>query len=217
MRCEVPKEKRAEFEPGSGLPQEDCAGEVSRRNANHNEPERLKRHRINVGEVAASSTPAILHTLLGSCVAVCLFDPHTRAGGINHIWIPRARPGETGARYGVHAMEILINQLMHLGCDRRRFVAKAFGGAELFPASTICSVGASNIQFVREFLATEKIPLVAERLGGDRPVHLYFYAHINRARLRIVEQTRLHYSHLLARLHTSEPENLHQGEVTLFE
>jgi chemotaxis protein CheD len=146
---------------------------------------------LYVGEVAASTSHAVLHTLLGSCVAVCLYDPGLRAGGMNHILLPNCRPEETNGRCGVHAMELLINELMKLGGDRRRFVAKAFGGANVLEGIQMPPVGDGNARFVREFLALEKIPLLAERLGGTHAVHLYFHTDTGKATVHTVDGSTL--------------------------
>ncbi len=69
----------------------------------------LRTHRISIGEIWASAQPSLVKTLLGSCVAVCLYDPVARMGGMNHILLPAAEDGSKAARFGVHAMELLIN------------------------------------------------------------------------------------------------------------
>jgi chemotaxis receptor (MCP) glutamine deamidase CheD len=143
--------------------------------------------RLAIGDVAVSVEPADLTTVLGSCVAVCLHDPTLRAGGMNHIFLPSSPDGEDSSRrYGVHAMELLINNLMREGCDRRRLVAKAFGGANLFGQNVETSVGTKNTKFVREFLTLERIPLVAEKLGGQRPLSIHFQTDDSRVRVKTV-------------------------------
>ena len=151
------------------------------------------RNRISlyIGEVAASLSPVVLDTLLGSCVAVCIYDPILCAGGMNHILLPRCRVGDRSARCGIHAMELLINEVMKLGGDRRRFIAKAFGGANVLQGITALPVGEGNARFVREFLATERIPLVAERLGGNHAVRLYFQTNTGKATVHTVDGSSL--------------------------
>lgn len=153
----------------------------------------LHRHRVSlyVGEVAASKTPVVMSTLLGSCVAVCIYDPAFRAGGMNHILLPTCRAGDRSPRCGIHAMELLINEVMKLGGDRRRFVAKAFGGANVLQGIKMPAVGDGNARFVREFLATERIPLVAERMGGSHAVHLYFRTDSGKATVHTVDGSSL--------------------------
>lgn len=154
----------------------------------HHEPQR----RVDIGEVVGSRHPLCLHTILGSCVAVCLWDPVAEAGGMNHILVPSSRSDcQCGSRCGVHAMELLINALMQLGADRRRFVAKAFGAANVLPVFQTPTVGDQNARFVREFLSTEKIPLVGERMGGNRAVRAVFHAHSGRAFVHTVDGSRL--------------------------
>lgn len=150
-----------------------------------------KRISLHIGEVAASQIPVVLDTLLGSCVAVCMYDPVLRAGGMNHILLPNCRAGEKHPRCGVHAMELLINEMMKLGGDRRRFIAKAFGGANVLQGIKMPPIGEANAGFVREFLATEKIPLVAERLGGSHAIRLYFWTSTGKATVHTVDGSSL--------------------------
>lgn len=89
---------------------------------------------IHIGELYASKNPAVVHTLLGSCVAVCMFDPIKRIGGMNHILLPGngdLKDFSDSTRYGINAMELLINMIMNLGGNRNRLVAKAFGGGNI--------------------------------------------------------------------------------------
>lgn len=148
--------------------------------------------RIGIGEVAASRDPLRIETVLGSCVAVCLYDPVLGAGGMNHILVPSSHADCQGtARCGVQAMELLINALMKLRADRRRLTAKAFGGANVLPAFQTPTVGELNAKFVREFLATERIPLLAARLGGSQPVRAIFHAQSGRAFVHTLDGSRL--------------------------
>jgi chemotaxis protein CheD len=180
----------------------------------------IHRNRISlyIGEVAASQRPAVLDTVLGSCVAVCMYDPILHAGSMNHILLPNCRVGDTSPRCGIHAMELLINELMKLGGDRRRFLAKAFGGANVLPGIKVPPVGERNARFVREFLVTEKIPLVAQRMGGTHAVHLYFRTDTGKATVHTVDGSSL--PKIIAEektycnpLSTYKP---YYGEITLF-
>lgn len=134
------------------------------------------RRNIGAGDVWASRDPVELTTVLGSCVAACLFDPETRIGGMNHFLLPcDGVAPSVSARYGIHAMELLINAIMGLGGDRRRLKAKVFGGANVLGfADKPTNVGQQNIEFIRQFLHAERIPLVAEHLGGTRAMLVDF-------------------------------------------
>ncbi len=146
---------------------------------------------LYIGEVAVSQSPVVMDTLLGSCVAVCMYDPVLRAGGMNHILLPKCQVGDRSPRCGIHAMELLINELMKVGGEKRRFVAKAFGGANVLQGVKMLPIGEGNAAFVREFLATERIPLIAERLGGNHAVHLYFRTDTGKATVQTVDGTSL--------------------------
>lgn len=176
------------------------------------------RVRLHIGDVAASREPVVLHTLLGSCVAVCMYDPLLRAGGMNHILLPDSLRGDTSTRWGVHAMELLINKLMNLGGDRRTFMAKAFGGANIIKGMTQLPIGDANTKFVREFLATERIPLIAERLGGDHAVHLNFRTDTGKATVHTVDGSNLPRIVDAESSHSIAPRfaALSDAEITLF-
>ena len=83
-------------------------------------------------------------------------------------------------RYGINAMELLINDMVKLGARRLYLKAKAFGGATVLKASedkdNFSCVGEVNCRFILEFLKNEKIPLIASDLGGEqgRVIHFSF-------------------------------------------
>ena len=158
---------------------------------------------IQIGELYASKKPAVVHTLLGSCVAVCLFDPIRQIGGMNHILLPGngdAKPFSDSIRYGINAMELLINMIINLGGNRNRLVAKAFGGGHILSGiSEKNGPGQKNIQFVLEFLKVEGIKLISRNLGGYDSRRIYFHtdtgdvflkriAHVHLARIAAEEQ-----------------------------
>ena len=139
---------------------------------------------IDPGEYYSTSKPGVISTLLGSCVATCLYDPKNKLIGMNHFMLSNVRYSRDlpihiseAGRYGIHAMELLINDMMSKGTTRRQLRAKIFGGATLMyretESSNFLCVGQVNCQFIREFLASEGIPVDAEDLGGDfgRVIH----------------------------------------------
>jgi chemotaxis protein CheD len=75
-------------------------------------------------------------------------------------------------RYGVHSMELLINDLLKRGAMRRRFEAKLFGGASVIKNRS--HIGKSNAEFAKSFLLRESIPITAEHLGGTAARRLKF-------------------------------------------
>jgi chemotaxis protein methyltransferase CheR len=153
----------------------------------------LRAETIHIGDVFASREPAIVRTVLGSCVSVCLFDPDRRIGGMNHFMLPESpSPSPLPSRYGVHAMELLINEVMKLGGDRRRLEAKLVGGANVLrKGGASFGIGDQNVEFAQSFLARERIPVVAERVGGDQPFQVAFHTHSGRVRLRTLVMERI--------------------------
>jgi chemotaxis protein CheD len=173
---------------------------------------------IHAGDVAVSNTPVVLETLLGSCVAVCLYDPTLCAGGMNHILLPGSTLDAKSTRFGVNAMELLINELMKHGGERRRFIAKAFGGANVMHSVSKSAIGDENALFVCNFLETEKIPLIAQRLGGTQPVRLDFRTDTGKATVHTVDGSQLHKlihaEEAYRRAHVVDRD--YSGEITLF-
>jgi chemotaxis protein CheD len=135
--------------------------------------------KILPGQYHAARTGAIT-TVLGSCVSTCLWDPVERVGGMNHFMLPgdTASPGSpwaASARFGVYAMELVINEMIHQGADRRRLVAKVFGGAQLLAGFDRLDVGAKNSEFVLEFLRVEGIRVLAQDLLDVCPRKVHFF------------------------------------------
>jgi len=149
--------------------------------------------KILPGEFYATADDEVIVTVLGSCVAACLMDPIAMVGGMNHFMLPM-KQGERdpdvfyAARYGAAAMEYLINNLLHLGAQRDRLVAKAFGGGRVMPGMTT-DVGGQNVDFVREFLRNEDIPIWSEDLGGPHPRKVYFFPHTGQVLVKRMEHT----------------------------
>jgi chemotaxis protein CheD len=144
-----------------------------------------KRIIIEPGEYYVSNENIVISTLLGSCVSACLFDPVNRVIGMNHFLLSNKRYAKDipvcvteAGRYGIHAMELLINEMMKKGAKRSKLKAKAFGGGNVLKYEAthdnFFCVGDVNCRFVREFLDLENIPLVASALGGENGRVIHF-------------------------------------------
>jgi chemotaxis protein CheD len=156
----------------------------------------MKKINIHIGQLYASKEPVVIQTLLGSCVAVCLYDPLLCIGGMNHILLPgRAdlRHFDTVSRYGINAMELLINRVMTLGGNRHNLIAKVFGGAHILPAiSPENGVGGKNIEFVLDFLQMEAITIVSQDLGGHDTRKIFFHTDTGEVFLKRIPCTHNH-------------------------
>ncbi len=148
-------------------------------------PDYARRINIVQGEHRVEHDPeAVLCTILGSCVAACLWDPGASVGGMNHFLLPGDAHAQAGGgaamRYGAYAMELLINDLLRHGARRDRLKAKLFGGACLMKGLT--DIGRLNADFAERFLAAEGIEIVGGSLRGERGRRIQFWPVSGRAR-----------------------------------
>ncbi len=146
---------------------------------------------IGPGDFCASRDDIVISTLLGSCISVALFLPGSGIGGMNHFMLPFPMASDTSilstnARYGVNAMEVLINEMFKLGAKRHGMRAKVFGGSTMFELkdSHDLTVAQKNIKFVFEFLDTEKIPVDSYSVGGALPRKVYFFTETAKVLMR---------------------------------
>lgn len=132
-------------------------------------------HHIVQGEFATGHSPdVVITTLLGSCVACCLWDPVAQVGGMNHILFAQGTDDSTAHTLsGSHAMETLINALVKLGAERGRFQAKVFGGARMITG--LSDIGEQNAGFACRYLRTEGIPIIGHSLGGRHARSVRFW------------------------------------------
>ena len=134
------------------------------------DPRELERtgRNINPGGWSVETERAIV-TLLGSCVAVCLYDPKLRLAGMNHFLLPtrtsRADDDTDVILNGDYSMEVLVNTMLTKGASKNRLIAKAFGGGTIV-TSIQMAIGQRNADFAHEWLDREGIPLVATDFGG---------------------------------------------------
>lgn len=146
-------------------------------------PQDIPRVTIHIGGLRTSREPLVLDTVLGSCIATCLYDSVSAIAGMNHFMLPDGLdPGNPNStRYGVHAMELLLSEMMKLGGNRKRFQAKVFGGGHVLKLrESLDGVPQRNIQFARQFLDAEQIPIVKEDVGGYQPRRVLFHTHTSR-------------------------------------
>jgi chemotaxis protein CheD len=142
---------------------------------------------LTLGDTYVTQSPEeVLTTILGSCIATCIRDPVNGVGGMNHFLLPDSTSGDRDARcYGVNAMELLINDILKHGGDRRRLEGKLFGGGNVVSALT--DVGSRNYAFARQFLSDEGIPIVGGDVGGDMARRIQYMPFSGRARQALVK------------------------------
>ena len=136
---------------------------------------------IGIGDLKVCKTPDILVTYaLGSCVGICLLDSTAGVGGLSHIMLPDSTAGVNGAsapmRFADTAIPLLIKEMEKLGASRGRLRAKIAGGATMFAISNDkFNIGDRNVAKVKEMLAKERIPILAEDTGADYGRTLFFH------------------------------------------
>lgn len=148
---------------------------------------------IKIGELYATDEPTVIYTLLGSCVAVCIYDIKNRIGGMNHIFLPGNNyKNDSSTRYGENAMKYLIKNICQLGGERKKLVAKAFGGGHVIPAiSNKIGIGPKIVDFVINYLEKEKIEIVAHDFGGNKTRKVYFHTDTGMAYVKHLSQKNL--------------------------
>lgn len=179
--------------------------------------------KILPGEYFATARDMLLVTVLGSCVCACIRDRDSGIGGMNHFMLPdtgleQNNPLGASARYGIYAMEILINQLLKMGAKRHNFEAKVFGGGAVLRGFTIANIGERNAEFVLKFLRTEKIFIAAQDLLDIYPRKVYYFPKTGLVRIKKLKQVHndtiiSRESDYVRRLHYAKME----GDVELFE
>lgn len=137
-----------------------------------------RRFYLHPGRLLVSLDSAAVTTILGSCVAVCLWDERQAIGGMNHYLLPDGEgEGAAAERFAPAASSRLLEQLLDLGARKENVKAKVFGGACVLEAfrDSGNDLGTKNIEAARHFLDVESIPIVAEDVGGQLGRKLVFH------------------------------------------
>ena len=149
---------------------------------------------IIAGERYVSAEGRVIATLLGSCVAVTLYDPIRKIGGMNHFMLPQPPDMERahqleGGKYGIEAMELLIDDLLRLGAGRR-LIAKVFGGGHILGIGEAGrnAVSDDNVRFAVSYLRKKDIPIGAKNVGGYHGRKVFFYTENGKIRLRRISK-----------------------------
>lgn len=138
--------------------------------------------KILPGEYYVTDRDEMIVTVLGSCVSACMRDSVYGIGGMNHFMLPTERAGSGGSwetqgsdastRYGSHAMERLINDILKHGGRRENLEVKVFGGGKII--AHMADIGRKNIEFVRSYIEGEGIRLIASDVGDAYPRKVYY-------------------------------------------
>ncbi|HAN19342.1 MAG: chemotaxis protein CheD [Bacteroidetes bacterium GWC2_33_15] len=150
----------------------------------------LGSHFLYPAELYASKEPFQINTILGSCVAVCLWDRTLNYGGMCHYMLPYWNgEGLASPKYGNIAIEKLLEKMYSFGCNKMNIVAKVFGGGEVIETkSPQFHIGERNIKLALEVLEEKKISIISSSLGGKQGRKIIFYTHTGEVKQRYVQR-----------------------------
>ena len=151
--------------------------------------------RVKVADYAVGRDEQTLITIgLGSCVAIALYDPRTRIGGLAHTLLPSesmARDRSNPAKFPASAVVTLLAEMARLGADAGRVRAKLVGGASMFanllPAGGI-NIGDRNVAAARQALEANHVPVIAEDVGSDHGRSVHFHLDDGRVEVRSLKK-----------------------------
>jgi len=127
--------------------------------------EEINKHYLYPSALFAEKERYFVDTILGSCVAVCLFDKVKEIGGINHYMLPLWNgSGLASPKFGNIATEKLIEKMLKNGATKENMVAKVFGGANQMDSTM--NIGQRNVDIAKEVLAQHNIKIIAENTSG---------------------------------------------------
>jgi chemotaxis protein CheD len=148
-------------------------------------------HFLYPAELYVSKTPYQINTILGSCVAVCLFDLTTGIGGMNHYMLPYWNgQGLASPKYGNIAIEKLFDKMISLGCNKNNIKAKIFGGGEVIETQVVqFHIGLRNIEVAKQILEEKKIPIISSSVGGKLGRKIEFITSSGEVRQKYVQRS----------------------------
>lgn len=146
--------------------------------------------RLLPGEYYVTVNDEGVYTTLGSCISACIRDRVTSVGGMNHFMLPASAETDgwkstslsAATRYGNFAMEHLINVILKNGGQRQNLEVKLFGGGRILQNMT--DVGMRNIIFVRDYIQTEGLKVVAEDVGDIYPRMVVYFPATGKVRVK---------------------------------
>lgn len=142
------------------------------------------------GEYLISKKPHTVTTLLGSCVAVCLYSKKAGFGGVNHYMLPTSSTGERSAKYGDYSIQTIIRFLERGSGTLSGAEAMIFGGANVVGAiKSGANIGAKNIEIAKQLLNQYRIPITKEHVGGNTGMKIIYQTWNNNIEFRKIERS----------------------------
>jgi chemotaxis protein CheD len=153
----------------------------------------LKKYTVFPGQYIITTVPTLISTVLGSCVAVCLWDHGSRTGGMNHYLLPGTGEDDvSNSNRGITATRLLIRSMLNRGVRRHDLEAKVFGGCNsLYRNNDVYKVGERNIAIAFDILKEFEIPVTAQHIGGCYGRKIVFNSSTGKVRMRLLIKSAL--------------------------
>lgn len=148
-------------------------------------------HFLYPAALYASKEPYLINTILGSCVAVCIWDPVLKIGGMNHFMLPFWNgQGLASPKYGNIAIEKLIQKMISYGSNQKRLIAKVFGGGEVIDVQhNNFNIGLRNIEIAFTSLKEFNIPIQAKSVGGKNGRKIQFNTLTGEVKMKLISRS----------------------------
>ena len=151
-----------------------------------------KRIFVLPGEIALTKQPALISTLLGSCVAICLYNKRMKFGGMNHFMLPTGKVKSMAGKYGDYSSHKLIDSMLRIDQSKGNLVAHVYGGgAVVGHLSSGFDIGKRNIQVALAVLNEYGIPISKQRTGGTSGVKVFFDNYTGNVEIRLIQKSEL--------------------------
>jgi len=151
----------------------------------------LAAHFLYPAAMYANKTPTLVSTILGSCIAVCFWDPVLKIGGINHFMLPFWNgQGLASPKYGNIAIDRLMEKMISMGSSQKTLRAKVFGGGEVIETNIKqFHIGDRNIQVAFEMLEELKIPVISQSVGGKLGRKIQFNTETGEVKHKFIQKS----------------------------
>ena len=126
-------------------------------------------HAVPIAGIKVVQAPSKVRTVLGSCIGIALYDRVAKIGGLAHVILPSSKEGSGDpGKFADTAVDLLIEQALEAGAEKKRLTAKIVGGAAMFGHNTASGLGLRNEEAVKERLASHCIRIAASETGGNK-------------------------------------------------
>jgi chemotaxis protein CheD len=143
---------------------------------------------LKPGELYVSDIPTIVSTILGSCIAVTIYNKRLKLGGICHAMLPRSPFAKEHSvfRYADSSILYMLNKFTTMGIKKDEMEIKLLGGADVIDRinEDTASIGRKNIDIALEIIKNESLHLVISDVGGRMGRKVHFYTHTGKILLK---------------------------------